>query len=665
MMKKLCDGRVMRAVSFSVILLFGKLVSAEENKVSWYSRGEKQTWQTSNNIAAYKIPDGSIVPENFPVNIVKNIALEKKYAYQLLKIWVETEGDEQIKNLNAIISQQNTAAIPLHTLKYDLPQGGNKDIFIDNQILVQFQQPYISASTLQQFCNKYHLEITHQPSEKLNSYGNYTYIFTLRASQAQSIHPAALAGKIYEENRSLINEAHPNMLNIFESDGHGDDVYEIAGEQQNALMNSAWHIGNNGQSIFCNTSAQQIADTKIEDVWNLGYKGQQIRVGIIDVHGFDFNHPDMRNQLIAGWNFIKNEPYNQQNFYASTPTQSHGMAVAGIIAANGEAKGVSHEAKIVPFLVDLSEASIIQALQKAMQPGFDVDVLNCSFSGTGNNPLIEDEIINLTTYGRNRFGSNLGVVIVCSSGNDNTNDEVTPMYPAGYEQVICVTATTPSDKRKDINDQWNGNTQWAPNYGKRLHVGAPGLCIPTTDYSGATGYSQSNYITFSKTSSAAPVVSGLSALLLSKNQDLTWQEVKQKIADGADKVGNYNYDNDADKPGHSTEIGYGRINALNTLESVAVGIDDKNKTAKNIHLKVENPVNTKLNIHYDLTDLKEDIQISIYNMEGKIQHQSLLHKNETHAIVDVSNIPSGMYFTQFYTKEEDELLETVKFVKLW
>ena len=52
-------------------------------------------------------------------------------------------------------------------------------------------------------------------------------------------------------------------------------------------------------------------------------------------------------------------------------------------------------------------------------------------------------------------------------------------------------------------------------------------------------------------------------------------------------------------------------------------------------------------------------------MEGKIQHQSLLHKNETHAIVDVSNIPSGMYFTQFYTKEEDELLETVKFVKLW
>jgi hypothetical protein len=59
MMKKLCDGRVMRAVSFSVILLFGKLVSAEENKVSWYSRGEKQTWQTTDKIAVYKIPEGS------------------------------------------------------------------------------------------------------------------------------------------------------------------------------------------------------------------------------------------------------------------------------------------------------------------------------------------------------------------------------------------------------------------------------------------------------------------------------------------------------------------------------------------------------------------------------------------------------------------------------
>jgi subtilisin family serine protease len=240
------------------------------------------------------------------------------------------------------------------------------------------------------------------------------------------------------------------------------------------------------------------------------------------------------------------------------------------------------------------------------------------------------------------------------------------MYPAAYEQVISVTATTPLDKKKELNDQWNTGSAWAPNYGKKLHIGAPGLCIPTTDFSGSAGYSQANYITFSKTSSAAPVVSGLAALLLSKNQSLTWQEVKQKIADGADKIGGYNYSYDSDKPGHSKETGYGRINAYKTLDAVNVSVEEVVANAHKINIKVENPVNQALNIHYDVTNNNSDIEMRIFNTEGKLFYQQPLNIAEKHVALDVADLPAGMYFSKFFIRdEEEEYLETVKFVKLW
>jgi subtilisin family serine protease len=645
----------MRAVGFSVLLLFGKMAKANgADKVYWYAQGEKQTYPLAGNAPVYKIDTEQNDALSFTHSGLAYIVTLTQHGSQIVKLHTDGNTDAVKTSFKEYLSNKNIASKALLAISYTPhPQVAPREVYLDGQLLVKFNSPHIPQNVLEQFSAQYGLQIVHTPSSKLPVYGNYTYIFVLAAEQTIEKNAATVAAEIYEENSSIIAEAIPNTLNMFKPDG------------ETGLMSNAWHLDNQGQTTFCNVAAQQLCDTKITDVWNMGFTGQGIKVGIIDVNGFDFNHPDMRNQFLPGWDFINNRALTASA--SATTNQSHGMAVAGIIAANGKgnggAAGVAYGAKIVPFLVDLSEASIIQALQKAMLPEYDVDILNCSFSGTGNSPLIEQEIINLTQFGRQRFGQTLGVVIVCSSGNDNMSDEFVPYYPAAYEQVINVTASTPEDKKKDFNDKWNFSSTWAPNYGKKLHIAAPGLCIPTTDFSGAAGYSTSNYISFSKTSSSAPVIAGVAALLLSKNQNISWSEVKQMLADGADKVGSYNYNYDSDKSGHSKEMGYGRVNAKKTLDGVTVGVGEVVQQ-KHYSIVVENPVSNNLLVMYNIEAVKGNFDMHVYDLSGNLIKQAILPKDQTRYLINMDDVVPGMYISKFFNKEE-EIVTTSRFIKLW
>ena len=72
----------------------------------------------------------------------------------------------------------------------------------------------------------------------------------------------------------------------------------------------------------------------------------------------------------------------------------------------------------------------------------------------------------------------------------------------------------------------------------------------------------------SGTSFAAPVVSGVVALMLSVYPNLEEAEIRQILKDTADKVGGYDYDWNPSMPGHSRELGYGRVNAQAAVEAV-------------------------------------------------------------------------------------------------
>ena len=74
-----------------------------------------------------------------------------------------------------------------------------------------------------------------------------------------------------------------------------------------------------------------------------GYDGSGIIISIIDT-GIDLNHPDLDGQIIGGYDFVDNDDMPDD-------TNGHGTQVAGIIASNGNLKGIAPNSKILMYKV--------------------------------------------------------------------------------------------------------------------------------------------------------------------------------------------------------------------------------------------------------------------------------------------------------------------------
>jgi parallel beta-helix repeat protein len=139
------------------------------------------------------------------------------------------------------------------------------------------------------------------------------------------------------------------------------------------------------------------------------------------------------------------------------------------------------------------------------------------------------------------------------SGLDGTATDIE--YPARYPESTAVGASNDLDYRSPYSQ-----------YGASLDVVAPssgGVSgITTTDRTGADGYSGGNYTSsFGGTSSATPLASGIAALVLSVNSNLTASQVRYILRQTADKIGDVAYIN-----GRNDFFGFGRVNALAAVQ---------------------------------------------------------------------------------------------------
>lgn len=632
-------------------LLFTSFSYAQSESQIFYWYGEKgpEYWQTNEAVLAIKTYAPAVAQSRWQHPAVKETNLIKRGGGNILSIQLTAEATAADKEvLLAQAKQEDIHAKRLTTInKVDVAALANKDLFIDNQLLAGFKKAptQTQLNTLQQ---EYGLTIQHRPMLE-----NGTYIFTMNTSNLE------VYARMVEEHPELVAYAQPNRVNMFEP---------FSQVTEDADIEKAWHVS--GGQVSCSDHYDQPeADLKVAEVWNSGYTGQGIKVGVIDFHGFDFDHPDMQGQMLPGWDCIYNTSYDATNYHFVDAEQAHGMAVAGVVAAkanNGQgAAGVAYDSRVIPFLTSGSEASIILAMQKALE--FEVDVLNCSFGSYNQSPAIHNEIKNLKNNGRNLWGQQYGTVVVASHGNDYYDDASYPQYPSAYEEVISVGASTPDDKRKAPGDGWDIGMTWGTNYGYNMHVAAPGVCIYTTDVSGADGYSSQDYIGFFQTSAAAPIVSGVVALLLSKNPQLTVEEVMDKVTGGAEKVHNgslYNYNSSTDNPGRSQEMGYGRVNALNTVISTPVSVESLEGSMANGTFTIASPVSNQLQLSYKLPEQVQQAEMAIYNANGQLIHTQTLFREEEFLTIDVYDLSPGMYFSRFMNRE-DEIVQTVKFIKIW
>jgi thermitase len=258
---------------------------------------------------------------------------------------------------------------------------------------------------------------------------------------------------------------------------------------------------------------EQWANKKVnaEQAWKrAGNKGKRsVVVAVIDT-GVDYRHESLAANMVAGYDFRENDadPYDK----TSAQNPGHGTHCAGSIGGSGLVEGgiegLSPEVSLMPlrFLGEDGSGDLnagIKAIDYAIEKG--AKIISASWGATVKRsqamPLVEAV----------KRADDAGVIFVVAAANDGRNNDRTEVYPAnaGFPNTISVAASGPNDEKASFS-----------NYGtKTVHLAAPGVGIMST-------LPENKYGNLSGTSMATPLVSGLVALLVAQQPDLTGAQAR-------------------------------------------------------------------------------------------------------------------------------------------
>jgi len=306
-----------------------------------------------------------------------------------------------------------------------------------------------------------------------------------------------------------------------------NDPAENAGEQWHlATMDAlaAWDLSLGDEDVVVAVVDDAVKITH-EDLTN----SKWVNPGEIAGNGIDDDDNGYIDD-INGWDVADNDNNPNPPSTATASAFSHGTHVAGLVGATtNNSKGVAAIGGGVSIMAvkctanNTSNTSVIShgwaGFQYAMGSG--ADIINISWGGTGSS-FTYQALINAA--------HNAGITIVAAAGNSSTN---TQFYPAAYDNVIAVGATTSTDAKASFS-----------NYGTWIDVAAPGSSLKSCVATSNTAYGYK-----SGTSMASPVTAGLCALLLSYEPTLDTEDILACLTSTAEPVVG------------STSLGAGRINA--------------------------------------------------------------------------------------------------------
>lgn len=337
------------------------------------------------------------------------------------------------------------------------------------------------------------------------------------------------------------------------------------------LFSQQWHLRNTGQG-----GGAPGIDVNITSAW-ASYRGSNVLIGIVD-DGIEMNHTDLWQNVSTtlGWNWNGNNadfnPVPGNGDY-------HGTACAGVAAARGNnGRGVSGAAPYATLVgyrliggetTDETEASAMltnNAVVHIKSSSWGPDDDGMTLEGPG--PLTLAALSNAATTGR----GGRGTILVWAGGNglayeDNSNYD-------GYANSIYTIA---------IGAITDGGVQaWYSEPGANLVVTAPSgggaSAIVTTDLMGNSGYNYAgapgeladrDYTqTFTGTSSSAPLVAGIVALMLEANPDLGWRDVQEILIRSATQnhAGDAGWRTNAAGLTFNHKYGAGLVNASAAVE---------------------------------------------------------------------------------------------------
>lgn len=282
-------------------------------------------------------------------------------------------------------------------------------------------------------------------------------------------------------------------------------------------------------------------DIDAELAWGLTTGSEDLVIGVVD-SGVLSSHPDLApnmwtnpfetsNGLDSDGNGIVDDIHGFNSISNSgnaTDQNGHGTHCAGVIAGRGNngtgITGVSWKSKIMSLKFLNAQGSgtladAIEAIEYAItmkQRGVNIRILNNSWGGASYSYALENVI---------KSANDNNILFIVAAGNSAADNDNSNFYPANYnvDNVISVAAL-----------DHNGNLASFSNYGRnRVHVAAPGVGIYST-------HLNNNYANLSGTSMSAPYVSGIAALILSREPNLSAAQLKQRIISSAEPFASLN-----------------------------------------------------------------------------------------------------------------------------
>ncbi len=299
------------------------------------------------------------------------------------------------------------------------------------------------------------------------------------------------------------------------------------------LFQDQWHLRNTGQS-----GGTPGVDINVVPAW-ADYTGAGVSIAVNDT-GLDPTHPDLAGNLdtAQGGNFIPgtDDPDDGGPDFFFGQGRWHGTGVAGMAAADDDGSGLlgaAPDAALVS-LVGLGTESALAAFER-------FDVVNASWGQTAlfadnfKDPAFQTaarELEDAVAQGRGGLGTN----IVFASGNDFNAGGLFDLTGSGFGDAnfhnFQNSRFTIPVAALDDNGTFAapGAPEGFTTPGAPVLVSAPGTEVLTADLPGFPGQSFDDFTTASGTSFAAPLVSGVIALMLEANPDLGFRDVQEILA---------------------------------------------------------------------------------------------------------------------------------------